>query len=152
MRVPLGADKRMLAPQRVYLLAPALPRRPRNQPHEPPQRALHVASGGNVGPPDLADLRLVDIEVNDSRAGRKPGNRARGAVIEPHSQGYQEVRPVDGEVRCPAAVHAEHSQGKGMIGSITPSPMSVQTTGMPHASLRDLTSSTAPEAMTPPPT
>ena len=67
------------------------------------------------GPPDLADLRLVDVHVDDPGARRKAGDGAGGPVVESHPQGDEQVGAVHRDVRCPASVHAQHAEVQRVV-------------------------------------
>ena len=74
------------------------------------QAALGVADVRPVDVLDLADLRGVDVEVDDASARRELLDLAGDAIVEARADGDQQVAVLDRVVRERRAVHAEHAQ------------------------------------------
>ena len=73
------------------------------------ERRLHGPHIVPVGPFDLADLRGVDVEVeNAAGLGREGRGHARHTVVEAGTHRDQEIAVVHGVVGVCGPVHAQH--------------------------------------------
>jgi hypothetical protein len=71
-----------------------------------------VAHDRDVGPPDLAQLGGVDVDVDDLGVGGEAVELARHPVVEPAAEGDEQVRPLHGRDGRVVAVHAGHAQAQ----------------------------------------
>ena len=74
------------------------------------EKLLHVAHDGDVSFLVLVHLRWIDVDMDDLAVLGELIELAGHTIIEPHTQGDQQISLVDGEVRICRAVHAEHVQ------------------------------------------
>ena len=73
---------------------------------------LEVAHDRHVHVDVLAYLRRVDLNVNLLRVDGELGRLARDPVVEPHSEGYQQVGLLDGKAGVGHAVHTGHTDAQ----------------------------------------
>ena len=107
LRAPLGELSEVVGPVgRIDL---------RHSRDERPQHAADVTHDGHVHGHVLADLRGVDVDVDDAGVGRVRADRAGDAVIEAHAQGDEQVRRLDGLVDVLPAVHAHVAVGERVL-------------------------------------
>ena len=76
---------------------------------------LDVAHDGHVHGHVLADLRRVDVDVDDARVRRVGADLAGDAVVEAHAQRDQQVGRLDGAVDVLPAVHAHEAVAERML-------------------------------------
>ncbi len=74
------------------------------------EHILQVADDRDVGGADLRDLGRVDVDVHDLRVRREERRLAGDAVVEPRTEGDEQVCLLQREHRRDGAVHAGHAQ------------------------------------------
>ena len=80
------------------------------------QRLFAVAEDGECGLHVLAELRGVNLKVNDLGLLGVCLQVARHTVVEAHADSYEQVALVGHDVRRQIAVHTEHSHVERMVG------------------------------------
>jgi hypothetical protein len=93
------------------------------------EHVAQVAHDTDVHGHVLVDLTGVDLDVDLLRVLRVGGELARDAVVEPHSEGEEEIRLLDGGVDEGLAVHAHHAEAERMAGREAAEPEQGQGDG-----------------------
>jgi hypothetical protein len=77
------------------------------------QDGFHIADNRNVGPDVLADVRWINVDVNDRlRIFGKGIQTAGDPIIEPGTDGKDQVRFTHGHVGPIGAMHPQHTHGE----------------------------------------
>src|SRR5450759_431318 len=110
----LPVPERRLGLPRLDLLPPVRRVGGAHEGKELLQHGPRVAVEREIGLPDLADLDLVDVDVDDLRVRRESGELARDAIVEARAHRDDEIAAVHRPVRVGRAVHAEHADRQGV--------------------------------------
>jgi hypothetical protein len=75
-------------------------------------RQTAVGEDRDFGPPDLADLRLVDVDVHHLRPRRESRDLAGHTIVETAAEGKQQIRLLHGGDGGVVAVHPGHPKAQ----------------------------------------
>src|SRR5438034_8618641 len=109
-RVLLAPAADLLQPVGVALHAVGLELR-----SEFAQHPTDVADDRHIDAHVFADLRRVDVDVDDLGLWGETGKFAARAIVHAHADRYDQVRVVDGVVAVHPAVHAQKPEGQRVI-------------------------------------